>query len=66
MDTDIEVHKALFIYRALKNGWVVRMLPDGRFEFEKERHRTTSDVCLDNYIENFVKYCMNIDSKHKL
>ena len=64
-NTDIEMHKALFIYRALKNGWTVRMLPDGSFEFEKGRQKT-SDLGLENYIENFVKNFLNInhDKKH--
>ena len=53
--------KMIFIYNAITDGWTVRMLEDGRFEFQKERQKVTSDVCMDSYLQNFIKYYMKID-----
>jgi len=57
----IELQKMLFIYNAINDGWTVRKLDDGRYEFQKQRIKTTSDVCMDNYLEKFISYYMKID-----
>ena len=57
----IELQKMLFIYNAINDGWTVQKLDDGRYEFQKQRIKTTSDVCMDNYLEKFISYYMKID-----
>ena len=52
----LKMQEMLFIYNAILDGWAVRQLPDGRFEFQKERHKVTSDVCLDGYLREFVDH----------
>lgn len=60
-DSMITFQKMIFIYNAITDGWTVRMLDDGRFEFQKERKKVTSDVCMDSFLQNFIKYNMKID-----
>ena len=31
----LELQKMIFIYNALKTGWSVKMLAEGKFEFKK-------------------------------
>ena len=57
----LNLQKMIFIYNAVIDGWTVRMLEDGRFEFQKARQKITSDVCMDSFLENFIKYYMKID-----
>lgn len=59
----MELQKMLFIYNAVTDGWTVRMLEDGRFEFQKERKKITSDVCMDSFLEKFLKYYMRLDNR---
>jgi len=56
IDSLVKMQEMLFIYNAILDGWKVRRLEDGRFEFQKDRHLVTSDVCLDNYLREFVDY----------
>ena len=58
------MQEMLFIYNAVLDGWAVRRLDDGRFEFQKERHKVTSDVCLDTYLRDFVDYYLKIQSNN--
>ena len=57
------MQKMIFIYNAVLDGWAVRRLDEKRFEFQKERHRVTSDVCLDNYLKDFVDYYLKIQDE---
>lgn len=57
----VTLQKMIFIYNALRDGWTVKMLEDGRFEFQKERKKITSDVCMDSYLKTFVTSYMNMD-----
>lgn len=61
VESILKLQEMIFIYNAIKDGWTVRMLEDGRFEFQKERKKITSDVCMDSYLQNFIKYYMRID-----
>lgn len=59
----VKMQEMLFIYNAILDGWSVQRLNDGRFEFKKERQCVTSDVCLDNYLKEFVDYYLQIQSQ---
>lgn len=58
----LKLQEMIFIYNAIRDGWTVHMLQDGRYEFQKERKKITSDVYMDSYIQNFIKYYMKIDT----
>lgn len=60
----LKMQEMLFIYNAVLDGWNVRKLDDGRFEFQKERHLVTSDVCLDSYLRDFVDYYLRLQSNN--
>lgn len=50
----VDFQKMMFIYNAVTDGWSVRQLDDGRFEFQKDRQKVTSDIWMDEYLRNFV------------
>jgi len=60
-DNILVLQKMIFIYNAITDGWAVKMLEDGRFEFQKERKKVTSDVCMDSFLQSFVKNYMKLD-----
>lgn len=57
----LNLHKMLFIYNAVLNGWVVRKTSDNNFEFKKSKNVVKKEIYLDNYVQNFVKENLNID-----
>ena len=57
----VTLQKMILIYNAVVDGWTVRMLEDGRFEFQKDRKKVTSDVCMESFLKNFLNYYMKID-----
>ena len=58
----LKMQEMLFIYNAIMDGWTVKSLDNGRFEFQKERHKVTSDVCLDGYLRDFVNYYLTLQA----
>lgn len=65
MDVNIEIlelQKMIFIYNALKTGWSVKMLGEGKFEFKKSNANLTREVFLDDYLKNFLTYNLNIEN----
>lgn len=58
----VDFQKMVFIYNAVNDGWIVNLLPDGRYEFNKDDQRVTSDVCMDDYLKNFIHYYMELKS----
>lgn len=39
VESILKLQEMIFIYNAIKDGWTVRMLEDGRFEFQKEQKK---------------------------
>ena len=60
LDSVVDFQKMVFIYNAVNDGWTTSILPDGRYEFKKQDQRLTSDQCLDEYLKNFIQYCMTL------
>jgi len=56
----VDFQKMVFIYNAINDGWSVKLLEDGRYEFQKKDVRTTSDQCLDGYLKSFIEYYMTL------
>tara|TARA_R100001163_G_C5059280_1_gene195955 strand:+ start:551 stop:829 length:279 start_codon:yes stop_codon:yes gene_type:complete len=56
----VDFQKMVFIYNAVNDGWTVKVLPDGRYEFRKLEKRITSDQCLDEYLKKFIGYYMKL------
>ena len=55
----VDFQKMVFIYNAVNDGWTVKLLSDGRYEFRRKNVRVTSDEdeCLDSYLNKFIQFC---------
>lgn len=58
----LELQKMIFIYNALKTGWSVKMLTNGRFEFKKSKSNVKKEVFLEDYLKKFIEYNLNIEN----
>ena len=60
----LELQKMIFIYNALKTGWSVKMLTEGKFEFKKslEKANYTKEVFLDDYLKKFIESNLEIEN----
>jgi len=58
----LECQKAVFIYNAVNSGWTVKMLNNGKYEFEKELSEVKKEVYLEDYLKKFILYNLNIDN----
>ena len=64
LDFDLDflsLHKMLFIYNAVLNGWTVKLLSKNNFEFKKNKDNVKKELYLDDYLKHFVKSNLNID-----
>lgn len=57
----LSLHKMLFIYNAVLNGWTVKKLPNNKFEFKKHKDDVKKELYLDTYLDHFTKSNLNID-----
>jgi len=58
----LELQKMIFIYNALKTGWGVKMLTNGRFEFKKSKANVKKEVFLEDYLKRFIEHNLNIEN----
>jgi hypothetical protein len=58
----VELQKMIFIYNALKTGWSVKMLKEGKFEFKKTKNNIKKEVFLDDYLKKFIQFNLNIEN----
>ena len=57
----LSLHKMLFIYNAILNGWTVKKVSKNKFEFKKHKDDVKKEIYLDSYLEHFAKTNLNID-----
>jgi mannose/fructose/N-acetylgalactosamine-specific phosphotransferase system component IIB len=65
MNSDLEIvelQKMIFIYNALKTGWSVKMVNNGKFEFRQSKSNVKKEVFLDDYLQKFIKDNLNIEN----
>ena len=65
MNSDLEIvelQKMIFIYNALKTGWSVKMVNNGKFEFRHSKSNVKNEVFLDDYLQKFIKDNLNIEN----
>jgi hypothetical protein len=55
-----KIQKMLFIYKALKDGWSVKMVENNVFEFQKDKKNQQFN--LDNYVNNFIMKNMDLSN----
>jgi hypothetical protein len=56
----ITLHKMIFIYNAVMNGWTVKKGGQDNFEFTKELdEHAKREVNLSNYIKNFILHSLH-------
>ena len=53
-----ETTKMLFIYNAINDGWIVKQLPDKRYQFSKNKG-LVKNISLDDFLENFINENLN-------
>ena len=58
----MELQKMIFIYNALKTGWSVKMINNGKFEFKQSKSNVKKEVFLDDYLQKFIKNNLNIEN----
>ena len=61
-NANMEVQKMIFIYNAVKDGWTVRMLENGKYEFKKSKTDAKQEVYLDTYISKFIRENLNMNN----
>ena len=52
--TDDQDYKMRFIYKALLNGWKVKMINDRTFEFTNDNKRVQEQYIFHDFLENFL------------
>ena len=58
----LHLHKMLFVYNAILNGWIVKKLSENKFEFKKNnKDRYKKEFMMDNFLETFVNNNLNTD-----
>lgn len=58
----IEFQKMIFIYNALKDGWSVKMINNGKYEFKKSKTNIKKELLLEDYLKKFIEYNLNINN----
>ena len=58
----IEFQKMIFIYNALKDGWSVKMINNGKYEFKKSKSNIKKELLLEDYLKKFIEYNLNINN----
>ena len=58
----IEFQKMIFIYNALKDGWSVKMINNGKYEFKKSKSNIKKELLLEDYLNKFIEYNLNINN----
>jgi len=58
----IELQKMIFIYNALKTGWSVKMVHNGKFEFKQSKNNVKKEVFLDDYLTKFIENNLRIEN----
>jgi len=58
----LNLHKMLFIYNAILNGWTVKMITNNNFEFIKDKKKVKKKILLDNYLQYFIDKNFNINN----
>lgn len=60
LNSMVDFQKMVFIYNAVNDGWTVKVLTDGRYEFRRRDQTITSDQCLDDYLKRFIEYYVKL------
>lgn len=66
LNSMVDFQKMVFLYNAVNDGWTVKLLPDGRYEFRRKEERVTSDEYLDGYLKKFIEYYVKLQQDKSL
>ena len=58
----LSLHKMLFIYNAVINGWTVKLVSKNNFEFKKKKKKVKKEILLDNFLKYFSKNNLDINT----
>ena len=58
----IQIQKMIFIYNAILSGWSVKKSTNNNFIFTKSGEEKKKEVNLNNYLNEFINYNLNINN----
>lgn len=59
---NIKLHKMIFIYNAINDGWTVKLI-DNKFEFIKNKNTIhKNQLYFNDYIKGFINNNLNMES----
>jgi hypothetical protein len=56
-----EVQKMVFIFNAINDGWTVKKLDIGKYEFLMDKEKIKKEIVLDDYLKKFIKNNLSIE-----
>ena len=62
INKEISIQKMNFIYNALMKGWSVRAMDNNKFEFKKTKQEFKKEICIDDYLNNFINENLDIEN----
>ena len=60
-----DIHKMIFIFNALHDGWTVRKIDNDKFEFLRDTENIKEEIILDDYLRKFVQQNFQVESIKK-
>ena len=61
-----EIQKMIFIFNAINDGWTVKKLEEGKYEFNIDKDKIKKEIMLDDYLKKFIKNNLNIEKLKKV
>ena len=61
-----EIQKMIFIFNAINDGWTVKKLEEGKYEFNMDNDKIKKEIMLDDYLKKFIKNNLNIEKLKKV
>lgn len=56
-----EVQKMVFIFNAVNDGWTVKKLDIGKYEFLMDKEKIKKEIILDDYLKKFIKNNLSVE-----
>ncbi len=56
-----EIQKMVFIFNAINDGWTVKKLDIGKYEFLMDKEKIKKEIILDDYLKKFIKNNLSIE-----
>jgi len=57
-----KVQQMIFLYSAINDGWTVKKLADGEYEFKNPNSKVKKQFFLENFLDKFIDKNYSIDT----